>query len=149
MGLLRLPLVLAKIPFQVAKAAISVAGGLLSSDEPERPVAHWEVPRPAPRPAANGGRPARPVAAGPSEPVHASEQPEVVAEVAERGAEEGAGAEVRVDEPWPGYTRMTAAQIRTRLAAEPPTVAAAVSLYEAGNKGRTSVLEAATRRTRG
>jgi hypothetical protein len=44
---------------------------------------------------------------------------------------------------------MTAAQIKDRLRTAPPAVAAAVSLYEAGGKGRSSVLEAAARRTRG
>jgi hypothetical protein len=101
-------------------------------------------PSPSPRrerPAANGGSP-------PPAPVHVSEEPELVAESAERGAEEGAGAEVHVAEPWPGYTRMTAADIKNRLRAEPVTVAAAVSLYEASSKGRSSVLEAAARRVR-
>jgi hypothetical protein len=98
-------------------------------------------PRRRERPAGNGGAP-------PVQPVHVSEEPELVAESAERGAEEGAGAEVHVDEPWAGYTRMTAADIRARLRVEPPAVAAAVSLYEASSKGRSSVLEAAARRVR-
>ena len=40
---------------------------------------------------------------------------------------------------------MTAAEIRQRLRAEGPEAAAAVRLYEAANKGRSSVLEAAAR----
>jgi hypothetical protein len=83
------------------------------------------------------------------EPAHVSEEPEIVAEAAEAGAEEGAGAEVHVDEPWPGYDRMTAADITDRLVAEGSEVAAAVSLYEASRKGRRSVLEAAARGMRG
>ena len=66
-----------------------------------------------------------------------------------RSGGNGAGPEIHVDEPWPGYNRMTAADIRDRLRAAPETVAAVVSLYEASRKGRTSVLEAAARGMRG
>ena len=71
-----------------------------------------------------------------------------MAEVAEEGAEEGAGAEVHVDAPWPGYDSSKAAEIVARLHTETPAVAAAVSLYEASRKGRRSVLEAASRALR-
>jgi hypothetical protein len=79
------------------------------------------------------------------EPVHVSEEPELVAETAETGAEDGAGAEVAVDEPWTGYDEMTAADIEDRLLTEGPETAAAVRLYEASHKGRASILEAASR----
>ncbi len=79
------------------------------------------------------------------EPAHVSEEPELVAETAETGAEDGAGAEVDVEEPWTGYDEMTAADIEDRLLAEGPEAAAAVSLYEASHKGRASILEAASR----
>lgn len=69
-------------------------------------------------------------------------------EVAEPGAEDGAGAEVNVEEPWPGYDGMRATDIRNRLVSGGGEVAAAVSLYEAAHKGRSSVLEAAMRATR-
>jgi hypothetical protein len=42
---------------------------------------------------------------------------------------------------------MSAADISDRLQAEDASVAAAVTLYEASHKGRSSVLEAAARRT--
>jgi hypothetical protein len=93
---------------------------------------------------ANGGAPP-----APPEPSHVSEEPVLVAEVAETGAEEGAGAEVTVEAPWPGYDAMTAADIKARLRSAPEVVAVAVSLYEASRKGRTSVLEAAARGRRG
>jgi hypothetical protein len=80
-----------------------------------------------------------------AEPPHVSEEPELVAEAAEAGAEEGAGAEVAVDEPWPGYDQMNAADIEDRLVTEGAETAAAVSLYEASRKGRASILEAASR----
>ena len=82
-------------------------------------------------------------------PEHVDEEPVLVAEVAEEGAEEGAGAELHVEPPWDGYDRMTAADIRDRLAAATVTEAAAVELYESTRKSRRSVLDAAERALRG
>jgi hypothetical protein len=79
----------------------------------------------------------------PPEPVHVSEEPVLVAEVADTGAEDGAGAELRIDEPWEGYRAMTASEIRRRLRQADAATAAAVRLYEAANKGRSTVLQAA------
>jgi|SRR5215212_2363445 len=154
MRLLTLPF---RLSFKVLRGALSLVQG---SDEPG-PTPMRVPPQPryrrtATEPAGNGGAPAEPLAATaplaappappePPEPAHVSEEPELVAEVAERGAEEGAGAELHVDEPWPGYAGMTAAEIRDRLRAGGPAAAAAVRLYEAANKGRSSVLEAAGR----
>lgn len=81
-------------------------------------------------------------------PDHVDEEVVLVAEVAEEGAEDGAGAELRVDAPWEGYDQMTAADIRHRLGAASPVEAAAVQLYETTNKSRKSVLEAAERALR-
>jgi hypothetical protein len=105
------------------------------------------VTPPPPEPVAQEPAPAPPAAAEPTpaEPAHVSEEPELVAETAEAGAENGAGAEVAVDEPWPGYDAMQAADIEDRLLAEGAETAAAVSLYEASRKGRAAVLEAASR----
>jgi len=101
--------------------------------EPVAPSAEAAPPEPvAPPPAAE-------------EPTHVSEEPELVAETAETGAEDGAGAEVDVNEPWPGYDEMTAPDIEERLQVEGPEAAAAVSLYEASHKGRASILETASR----
>jgi hypothetical protein len=97
------------------------------------------VTSPRPQPAAE------PPASTASEPAHVDEGAELVAEAAETGAEDGAGAEVAVDEPWPGYDEMNAPDIEDRLVAEGPETAAAVSLYEASRKGRPSILEAASR----
>jgi hypothetical protein len=79
----------------------------------------------------------------PPEPVHVSEEPVLVAEVADDGAEDGAGPELRIDEPWEGYSSMTAAEIRRRLREADAATVAAVRLYEAANKGRSTVLQAA------
>jgi hypothetical protein len=68
--------------------------------------------------------------------------------VAEEGAEEGAGAELRVEPPWEGYDRMTASDVRDRLTAASPAEAGAVELYERTHKNRSSVIEASERAQR-
>jgi hypothetical protein len=144
-ALVRLPVTLT---VEIAGRAASVIGlGRDGGAEPQYapgPSPPSPPPAPAGRPRrhTNGGAP--PVA---PEPAHVSEEPELVAEVADRGAEEGAGAEVHVDEPWEGYDRMTAAAIKGRLRMEGAAVAGTVRLYEAAHKGRSSVLEEAGRRT--
>lgn len=79
------------------------------------------------------------------EPRHVSEQPEIVSEFAEPGAEDGAGAEMRVDEPWPGYGQLTADQVIERLTASSPEELAVVELYELSNRNRGSVVSAVER----
>jgi hypothetical protein len=81
-------------------------------------------------------------------PDHVDEEPVLVAEVAEEGAEDGVGPELNVEAPWDGYDRMTAADIRDRLTAASPAEAAAVELYESAGKSRRSVLDAAERALR-
>lgn len=82
------------------------------------------------------------------EPIHVSEEAELVSEVAEPGAEEGAGAQVTVLEPWEGYARMTARDVIARLATANPTELAAVELYEGSHRARRTVLAAVQRRMR-
>ena len=72
----------------------------------------------------------------------------LTAEFAEEGAEDGAGAEVHVDEPWKGYSQMRVNEIKERLAGATLAEAAAVELYEAGHRGRKSVLAAVAARAR-
>jgi hypothetical protein len=100
--------------------------------------------QPPPAPAA---RVADPPPAVPDEliPDHVDEEIVLVAEVAEAGAEDGAGPEIHVEEPWDGYDEMTAPQIRDRLAAADGVLAAAVDLYETTHKSRRTVIEAAER----
>ncbi len=74
---------------------------------------------------------------------HVSEEPELVEEVAEPGAEEGAGAELRIAEPWEGYRAMKAADIIERLAGASREELAAVELYELSGRNRKSVVAAA------
>jgi len=151
MRLLTLPVTVVRVPlelgFEVAKRAGRLAYGVVAGEEEERPAE--PAPRPPRAPSGNGRRSEAPPEPEAPEPAHVSEEPELVAEVAEEGAEEGAGPEVSIDEPWPGYDRMNAADIEDRLVTEGAEVAAGVRLYEASRKGRTSVLEAATRSLRG
>jgi hypothetical protein len=81
----------------------------------------------------------------PVTPDHVSEEPELVAELAETGAEDGAGASVTVDEPWEGYSRLTAKQVIDRLAAATPAELATVQLYESLHRNRQTVRAAAER----
>ena len=82
-------------------------------------------------------------------PDHVGEEPVLVAEVAEEGAEEGAGPELTVEPPWEGYDGMTAADISDRLTAATAVEAAAVELYESMRKNRRTVIDAAARALRG
>jgi hypothetical protein len=110
---------------------------------PERAAAP-PPPRPeAPRPPA--AQPPEPAAAPPPEPepTHVSEEPTLAAESAEPGAENGAGAELRVDPPWPGYAKLTAAEIRDRLASATDEELAAIELYESTHRRRQTIIDAA------
>jgi hypothetical protein len=83
-----------------------------------------------------------------AEPVRVSEEPILVEEFAEPGAEEGAGAEVNVAEPWEGYARMSARDVISRLDDAPTAALAAVQLYERSHKQRETVTSAAERELR-
>lgn len=94
--------------------------------------------------------PAQPAPAPPlsAEPAHVSEEPELVEELAEPGAEEGAGAQVRVEPPWDGYGKMNAKQVLSRLASASPAELAAVELYEGSHRRRQTILNAVDRELR-
>jgi hypothetical protein len=78
-------------------------------------------------------------------PVHVSEEPELVRAVAEPGAEDGAGAAIRVAEPWNGYRRMTAKDVVERARSANQAELAAVRLYESRHRSRQTVLAAVDR----
>ena len=127
------------------EAAANGAGALDTTAATEAPVESDEPPReapPSPLP------PSESRAEEPRPSAHVSEEPELVAEIADSGAEEGAGAEVHVDEPWHGYGEMTAQEIVDRLPAEPVEVNAVVELYERAHRRRQMVLAAAEREVR-
>ncbi|MEO6857211.1 MAG: hypothetical protein ABI323_01285 [Solirubrobacteraceae bacterium] len=69
----------------------------------------------------------------------------VVEESADIGAEEGAGAEIHVAEPWEGYREMKAADVIDRLGGADTAELAAVELYEISHRRRQTVLDAAKR----
>jgi ferritin-like metal-binding protein YciE len=55
---------------------------------------------------------------------------------------EGPGAELHVDEPWPGYDSMSAAEVAERLRNESEAVRAEARLYEASHARRELVMRA-------
>jgi len=79
------------------------------------------------------------------EPIHVSEEPELVRESADIGAEDGAGAGITVIEPWSGYDRMNARDVIDRARNASPAELAAVRLYESRHRSRQTVLAAVDR----
>jgi ferritin-like metal-binding protein YciE len=55
---------------------------------------------------------------------------------------EGPGAELHVEEPWPGYDELSATEVAERVGGESEAVRAAVRLYEAAHQGRELVMRA-------
>jgi hypothetical protein len=76
------------------------------------------------------------------------DEPELVAEFAEPGAEEGASAEIQIDEPWDGYDDLTADDVIARIEHAGPAELAVLELYEQAHKNRKTVLSAAQARYR-
>lgn len=108
------------------------------------------APRPAsptqtPPPRTVRAEPAPAPSARAEPPTHVSEEPVLVSESAEPGAEEGAGARVTVLEPWTGYGRMTARDVIDRVRSASVAELAALRLYEATHRARRTVLAAADR----
>lgn len=92
--------------------------------------------------AAPSAPPAAPADVPSAAPAIEEESSTLVAEFAEPGAEDGAGAELHVEEPWKGYSRMRVGEVSDRLAAESNEVLLAVQLYEQTHKSRRGVLDA-------
>lgn len=95
--------------------------------------------------------PARPAARPPPPPLPdeakiVDDEAVLVAEFGEAGAEEDAGAQVSVDEPWKGYDRMNVPAVKKRLATAGRELVGAVVLYESFGKKRSSIAQAAERR---
>ncbi|MFL5779789.1 MAG: hypothetical protein ACJ760_00600 [Thermoleophilaceae bacterium] len=132
-------------------------GGGVATAEEQAPR-HEPVTRTA-EPPATVERPARAERPAPVEPPatpastpeaeapdHVSEEPVLVEEVADPGAEDGAGPEISVGEPWPSYASMSASEVIARLEEADPAAVAVARLYEHANRGRKTVLAAADRR---
>jgi len=114
---------------------------------PSRPVAVPPPPEPIPRPRVEP-RPKRAAPPESPEAAHVSEGLELVESVAEAGAEDGAGAEISVAEPWEGYRQMKAADVIDRISGASAAELAAVELYETNGKRRRTVLSAIERELR-
>ena len=126
--------------FEAALAELAEAAGIARPGEAEPPA----EPEP---PAGVATEPAVAPTAEPDEPEpeHVDAGVELVAETAEPGAEDGAGAELHVEEPWPNYDRMHAAEIVDQLGASDGAQLAVVRLYEESHRRRREVLEATDR----
>jgi hypothetical protein len=149
----------ARLGFRVAAWGVRTATGLLpfgGDDEPtaaepvgptveEPPAPARTVARPTPPPRDPAPPPAPETAV---ELRHVDEGATVVAEFAEGGAEDGAGAEVELDEPWEGYDRLQADDLVKRLAGASSETLAAVALYERSSRDRPSVVAAAEEQLR-
>jgi hypothetical protein len=81
----------------------------------------------------------------PAEPVHLELEDDLVEEVAEPGAEDGAGAQVHIAEPWSGYRELRAADVIDRLPAASAAELAAIELYELSSRKRQTIITAAQR----
>jgi len=152
---------------EVAGRALSITGQAIEIITPGRSQPAWDgnapPPEPAPPPADAPAppvvdAPVAPVAEAPvewseeppaplvEEPAHVSEEPELVQESAEPGAEEGAGAGITVAEPWDGYGRMSAKDVIDRTTTASVAELATMRLYEARHRARQTVLAAVDRR---
>lgn len=162
-GILKRPLLLAATVGEGAlKVALAVVGELRSALETTEPAPSPRprtrpAPPPPPAPTRRRARtsdppprtPEKPPPPAPPVPDTAKtidDAPVPVAEFGEEGAREDAGAEVHVDEPWEGYAKMTATQVKDRLAGADRVALAAVVLYEGFGRRRSTVVEAAERR---
>ena len=107
------------------------------------------VPSPSPLRPARPAEPAQEAPRASEQPMHVSEEPTLVEETAEPGAEDGAGPEIHIREPWEGYRELSAREITARLADASAAELAAVELYERSNRGRQTILAAVARQMKG
>jgi hypothetical protein len=117
--------------------------------QPAAPQPQTQTASPPPQSEAQTPQPSPPAEPAPApEPALVSEEPVLVAESADPGAQDGAGPEIEVAEPWEGYRRATAADVLARVAGGSAAEVAVVQLYEHTHRRRKSVLDAAERRLR-
>ena len=128
-----------------AAMTADIRAALAELGEPEREVVREQQPASSAPIKDTPEKPVAAVAAADDERAHVDEGSEKVAEFADPGAENGAGAELHVDEPWPNYRRMTAKEIVDRLEASDEAEIAVVRLYEATHRKRRDVMRATER----
>jgi hypothetical protein len=97
-------------------------------DTPAKPPPPPPPPSPTPPP--------------PAASVHLADEDEVIEEVAEPGAEDGAGAQIHVAEPWEGYAQLKAADVVGQLEGRDNAELAAIELYELSHRQRQTVIDA-------
>jgi hypothetical protein len=115
-----------------------------TASAPEAPPAPPTASAPEAPPAPPTPSAPAPVAAQPPPPpAHVSTEPELVEAFSEPGAEDGAGAQVHVGEPWPGYRGLKARDVVARLPFATREELAAVELFERAGANRKSVIVAA------
>jgi hypothetical protein len=137
-----------EIPGRAIRLASSGRSGRVERD-PD-PIERNVAPSPAPpintppAPDAVADPPLAP-AGSPEPPTHVSEDPVLVREEADPGAEEGAGAGITVAEPWNGYGHMKAKDLIDRVPTATVAELAAMRLYEARHRARRTVLAAVDR----
>lgn len=119
------------------RAAATETPGTRSSDAPDTAP---------PAPIASRPGDAQPLPE--AEPAHVSEEPTLVEAFAEPGAENGAGAQVTIAEPWEGYRHMNAKDVIARVSDANAVELAAVQLYEAAHRSRETVMTAVERELR-
>ncbi|MDP1850762.1 MAG: hypothetical protein Q8K79_23425 [Solirubrobacteraceae bacterium] len=110
--------------------------------EPPPAAAAAPVPTPAAAAPAEPAAPGAPAAAGD----HVTREAVVVAESADAGAADGAGAQITIGEPWKGYGALTAKEVNDRLATASPESLAVARLYETAHRNRVTVLREIDRR---
>jgi hypothetical protein len=79
------------------------------------------------------------------EPRHVDTEEVLVESVAEEGAQDGAGAQIRIAEPWEGYQHLRAADVVARARTATPEELAAVELFELAGRKRQTVISAVQR----
>lgn len=126
--------------------------GAPSSTTPRQAPPPPPTPAQSPEPSADVAPVPTPAAAAdPTAPeagadAHVSREAVLVAESADEGAGDGAGAQIRIGEPWEGYGELTVKQVNERLATAGPELLAVARLYEAANRNRVTVLKEIDRR---
>ncbi len=111
-------------------------------------AARAPTPTPTPDPPRREPEPPEPAPPEPEppEPAHVDRDAVVVAQSADAGAADGAGAQIRVDEPWSGYRQLTAKDVTAQLATADAAMLAVVRLYESTHRNRSTVLAEIDRR---
>ena len=142
-GVLRSGLAVSETALGAALTVVRGAHGLLDGQEEHEPEPRWDDFAAPPAPPEERPEPGPHPAPEADEPV--DEGVVLTAEYGEEGAEDGAGAEVDVQEPWDGYDSLQAPDVIRTLNDASRETLAAVDLYEREHRGRQTVIETAER----